>query len=142
MQIKNVLATKGTKVFTIRPEQSLKDAVAMLAKHNVGALVVVDAAGKLAGILSERDVIHVADRNANFFNLPVGDVMSKNPITGSPDDDLLSAERTMTERHFRHLPILEQGKLVGIVSIVDIVKAKVDEYEGEIETLQTQLTRG
>ena len=142
MQIKNVLATKGTKVFTVRPEQSLKDAADVLVKHNVGALVVVDATGKLAGILSERDIIRVADRDTNFYALPIRDVMTKNPITGSPEDDLLSVERTMTERHFRHLPILEQGKLVGIVTIGDLVKAKVDAYEGEIETLQNQITRG
>ena len=142
MQIKNVLATKGIKILTIRPEQSLKDAVAMLVKHNVGALVVVDDVGKLAGILSERDIIRVADRDTNFYALPVRDAMTINPITGSPDDDLKSAERTMTERHFRHLPILEQGKLVGIVTIGDLVKAKVDQYEGEIETLQNQITRG
>ncbi len=140
MQIKNILAKKGMNVITIRPDQTLRDVVALLAKHKIGVLVVVDASGKPAGIISERDIIRVADQNENFFKTRIDAVMTKDVVVGSPDDDLKSVQQTMTQRKFRHLPVMEQGKLIGIISIGDVVKAIVEEYQGEIETLQTQIT--
>ncbi len=140
MQIKNILAKKGMNVITIRPDQTLRDVVALLAKHKIGVLVVVDASGKPAGIISERDIIRVADQNKNFFKTRVDTVMTKDVVVGSPDDDLKSVQQTMTQRKFRHLPVMEHGKLIGIVSISDLVKAIVEEYQGEIETLETQIT--
>lgn len=140
MQIKNILAKKGMNVITIRPDQTLRDVVALLAKHKIGVLVVVDASGKPAGIISERDIIRVADQNENFFKTRIDTVMTKDVVVGSPDDDLKSVQQTMTQRKFRHLPVMEQGKLIGIISIGDVVKAIVEEYQGEIETLQTQIT--
>ena len=140
MKVKTILATKGTTVFTIRPEQTLMEAVALLGRHNVGALVVVDEAGNPLGIISERDIVREAAHNEAVFAQAVSRVMTRNVIAGSPQDDLRSALKTMTEKHFRHLPIMDRGKLAGIVSIGDMVKAQIDEYEGEIETLQTQVT--
>lgn len=140
MQIKHILAKKGMNVVTIRPDQNLRDVIAALAKHKIGVLVVVDVSGKPTGIISERDIIRVADQNENFFKVRVDAVMIKDVIVGSPEDDLKSVQQTMTLRRFRHLPVVEQGKLVGIVSISDLVKAIVEEYQGEIETLETQIT--
>ncbi len=142
MKISAVLATKGINVITIRPEQSITEAIDLLGKHNIGALVVVDAAGKPAGILSERDIVRRAAKNKDVFSAPVSQVMTKNVVTGSPHDDLQSVLRTMTDRHFRHLPIIDEGKLVGIISIGDVVKAQLNEYQGEIETLQTRISKG
>jgi CBS domain-containing protein len=139
MQIKNILAKKGMNVITIRPDQTLRDVVAVLASHKIGAIVVVDAAGKPIGIISERDIIRVANQTKNFFETRIDSVMTKDVVIGSPDDDLKSVQRTMTQRKFRHLPVMEQGKLVGIISIGDVVKAFVEQYQGEIETLQTQI---
>src|SRR5574341_36732 len=139
MKIENILAKKGTQVFTIQPDKSLKDAIALLVRHNIGALVVVDAAGKPVGIISERDIIREAGKTQDLFAQPVRRVMTKDVTTGTPYDDLKSVLQTMTNRHFRHLPVVEHGKLVGIVSIGDVVKAQLDEYEGEINTLQTQI---
>ncbi len=141
-KIKNILATKGTNVITIRPEQSLKEAVATLTKHNIGALVVVDAAGRLAGIISERDIIRAAARRDDVFTQPVSEVMTRSVITAVPNDDLRSVLQTMTNKRFRHLPIVEHDKLLGIVSIGDVVKAQLDQYQGEIDTLQTQIIKG
>jgi len=137
MQIKNILATKGMKVVTIRPDQTLRDVVATLATNKIGALVVVDDQNKPVGIISERDIIRVASQDEKFLSLPVKGVMTTKVIVGSPQDDVHAVEKTMTLGHFRHLPIVEGGKLTGIVSIRDIVKAMLDKYEGEIDTLQT-----
>jgi CBS domain-containing protein len=139
MTIATILATKGVKVVTIRPEQTLREALAMLAQHSIGALIVTDATGTLAGILSERDIVREAVRNERFFDLAVSAIMTKNVITGTPQDDLNAVATTMTAKRFRHLPVLDGGKLVGVVSLGDVVKAQRDEYLGEVDTLQTQI---
>ncbi len=140
MKIDAVLATKGGNVFTAQPEQSIKDAVAVLSKHNIGALVVVDGSNHVIGILSERDVVRQAAHDDQVLSRKVRQLMTDKVITGSPHDDLETVLRTMTQRHFRHLPIVEGGKLVGIVALADLVKARLDHYIGEVENLQTQLT--
>jgi len=142
MKISAILSTKGMNVITVRPDQSLSEAIALLSKHNIGALVVVDAAGKPAGILSERDIVRNAAKSKDLFSAPISQVMTKDVVTGSPHDDLRSVLRTMTDRRFRHLPILDEGRLVGIISIGDAVKAQLNEYQGEIETLQTRISKG
>jgi CBS domain-containing protein len=142
MKISRVLATKGTTVHTIGPEQTLQDVVVMLAQHNIGALVVIDTAGQLAGIISERDIIRQAAKREDFLTTPVSEAMTKHVITGVPQDDIISVIHTMTERRFRHLPIMDQGRLVGMISIGDVIKAQRDQYRGEVETLETQLLAG
>ena len=142
MKISTILATKGMNVITIGPGLSVKEAIALLVKHNIGALVVVDEAGRPIGMFSERDVIHEAARSEQVFSRTVGEVMTKGVITALPSDDVKSVEQTMTNRRIRHLPIMDQGKLAGIVSIGDVVKAQLDAYEGEIDTLQTQIITG
>jgi CBS domain-containing protein len=139
MNVKRILAVKGTNVVTIRPEQLVREATVLLGKHNIGALVVVDEADKPVGIISERDIIRQAARNEQVFTQVVGEIMTRDLITGLPQDDLHSVANTMTEKRIRHLPIVEKGKLVGIVSIGDVVKAQRDHYRGEVDTLQTQI---
>ena len=142
MKIENILATKGAKVLTVHSSQTVKEVVTLLARHRIGALVVVDDAGRLVGIVSERDVIREAAQHDDILARPVGAVMTQSVVTGSPRDDVRSVLQTMTERRFRHLPILDRGELIGVISIGDMVKAQLDEDEGEIETLQTQITKG
>ena len=139
MNIASLLASKGSKVITIQPQQTVRQAVGLLAEHNIGALVVVDRSSSPVGIVSERDVVRSAARNERVFSEPVASLMTKDVIIGLPHDDLASVGHTMTERHIRHLPVMEAGKLVGIVSIGDVVKAQRDQYQGEVETLQTQI---
>lgn len=141
MNVRTILATKGTHVVTVRPDQTIREAVRLLAQHNIGALVAVDEAGKPVGIISERDIVRAAARyeDRDIFAMRVEEIMTKNVITGAPQDDLHSVAHTMTERRFRHLPIVEGGRLVGIVSIGDVVKAQRDLYQGEVDTLQTQI---
>jgi len=139
MNIKRILATKGVNVVTTRPDQSIREAIALLAQYNIGALVVVAEANRPVGILSERDITRALARDENILSKSVSELMTKNVITGLPQDDIISVANTMTEKRIRHIPIVEQGKLVGIISIGDVVKAQRDQYKGEIDTLQTQI---
>ena len=131
MNIAHVLARKGVRVITIRPEQSIRQALVLLAEHNIGAVVVVDETGRPVGILSERDVVRTAARDERIFGRAVAELMTRDVVVGVPDDDVKTVGHTMTERRIRHLP--------GIVSIGDVVKALHDEYEGEVATLQMQI---
>ena len=142
MNIANVLAVKGPKVVTIQPEQTIHQALALLAQHNIGALVVIGDGGEPVGILSERDIVREAAHNQKVFDLVVSSIMTRDLIIGTPQDDLVSVAFTMTDRHIRHLPITDRGRLVGMVSIGDIVKAHRNELQGEVDTLQTQLLEG
>ena len=139
MNIASILGRKGGKVITCRPEQSIRQALALLAEHNIGALVVVDALGVPAGIVSERDIVREAARDERLFARTVGEIMTRDLVVGVPEDDLRAVRDTMTERRIRHLPVVAEGRLVGIVSIGDIVKAERDQYLGEVDTLQTQV---
>lgn len=142
MNIANILATKGAKVFTVRPEQSIRQALALLAQHNVGALVVVDETGAPVGIISERDIAREAARDERLFEKTVREIMTRDVIVGTPQDDLASVGHTMIERRIRHLPVVDRGRLVGIISIGDVVKAQRDLYKGEVDTLQIQILGG
>lgn len=139
MNIASILAKKGGHVFTVSPEQTIRQAVHLLAEHNVGALVVVDGHGAAVGMLSERDIVRRLARDEAALSLPVQHVMTRDVIVGVPQDDLESVGATMTSRRIRHLPVMDGGRLVGIVSIGDIVKAQRDLYQGAVETLETQL---
>jgi CBS domain-containing protein len=136
MNIASLLATKGDTVVTVRPEESIRDALRLLARHNIGALVVVDDDHLPVGIVSERDIVRAAARDERLFSHAVGAIMTRDLIVGAPHDDLLTVGITMTDRRIRHLPVVHQGRLVGIVSIGDIVKAERDRYRGEVDTLQ------
>jgi CBS domain-containing protein len=139
MNVARLLATKGMNVVTIRPDQTIREAIDLLARHNIGALVVVEGADKPVGIISERDIVRQLARNEELFANPVSSIMTRHVITGMPQDDLMTVAKTMTEKRIRHLPLVDQGKLVGIISIGDVVRAQRDQYQGEIETLHTQI---
>jgi CBS domain-containing protein len=137
MNIASILSTKGDKVITIRAEQTIREALVVLAQHNIGALVVVDAGRRPIGILSERDVVRAAVKNEGVFPLLVSQLMTRDLVLGEPGDDLGAVGQTMVQRRIRHLPVMDRGQLVGMISIGDIVKAQRDQYQGEVDTLQT-----
>lgn len=142
MKISLILATKGARVVTIRPEQLVREVVSLFVQYNIGAVVVVDATGAVVGIISERDVVRALPQVPDLLTQPVSTVMTRTVIVASPQDDLVSVMRTMTEKRFRHLPILDGGKLAGLISIGDIIKTQLDESQGEVETLETQIIEG
>jgi CBS domain-containing protein len=142
MQISTILATKGSTVVTVKPDQTVREAVKLLTDRHIGAVVVVDETNRPIGILSERDIVRVLAQNENALSEPVSRVMTSDVIIARPGDDTKAVSKTMTVKRFRHLPVMDHHELVGIISIGDVVKAQLDEYEGEIETLQTRVEKG
>lgn len=139
MNVKDILTTKGRQVITISPNRTVQEAAARLTEHRIGALVVVDDAQTVIGLISERDIVREVARGGDFLVETVGSVMTKEPTTGLCNDSLDAVTQLMTERRFRHLPIMENGELVGIISIGDVLKAQRDRYHGEVDTLQTHI---
>jgi CBS domain-containing protein len=139
MTIASLLSKKGVKVVTIGPQDTIRQALGRLAEHNIGALVVVDGQGAIAGIVSERDVVRALARSEAILVEPIATIMTRDVVKGTPQDDLIAVGNTMTEHRFRHLPIVEGGRLVGIISLGDVVKAQRDQYQGEVDTLQFQI---
>jgi len=139
VNISSILSTKSSRVITITPDRTLAAAVSLLAEYNIGALIVIGDDDQVVGIISERDVIHKAAASQDVFTHTVGEVMTKEVVIGVPEDDVMSVAHTMTERRFRHIPILDGNRLIGIVSIGDLLKAQRDQYRGQIDTLETQI---
>jgi CBS domain-containing protein len=140
VNIANVLASKGGREATIRPDQTVREALESFAERHIGALVVVDDAQKAVGMITERGILRAALTNERVLSATVGAVMTREVVVGHPSDDLMSVAHTMTEKRIRHLPVLDQGKLVGIVSLGDLVRAQRDHYEGQVVTLETLLS--
>jgi len=142
MRIADVLRNKGGAVVTIRPDATVTELLAGLAGHNIGAMVVVGDSG-VAGIVSERDVVRqLHAHGASVLAQPVEEIMTSVVSTCSKGDTLDSLTRLMTENRVRHVPVLEDGKLIGIVSIGDVVKTRMEELESEHEQLQSYITQG
>ncbi len=139
MKVAAVLAVKGNRVFTIRGEAFVSEAVASLAANNIGALVVTSGTGAPSGILSERDIIRQLSVNPATLEHHVSDVMTFPVVCGTPEDDVDSVLRTMTTERFRHMPIVDGEALVGMVTIGDLVKAQLNEFRGVAATLETRL---
>ena len=139
MKVRNILATKKGRLITLQSDQPVRRAIALLSENRIGALVIVDSDGRLVGILSERDIVRSAALNEQLFGLPVEAIMTRDVIIGMPQDDIISVAHTMLEKRFRHLPIIDEDQLVGIISIGDVLKTQRDAYRGEIETLETRI---
>ena len=137
MNVKTILASKGDNVITIEPNTTLEDAIGILAKHRIGALVVLGANQRVIGILSERDIVRVlAERGAAALREPLAAVMTRKVSTCCESDTISSIMEQMTVGKFRHVPVLEQDRLVGIISIGDVVKHRLMEMERESEALR------
>ena len=139
MTIAAVLQDKGSGVETIAADASLFDAVRRLGEKRIGALPVVDN-GQIAGIMSERDVIYcLRSHGPEVLEWPVSRVMSSPAITADSTMDVLAALALMTQRRIRHLPVVEGGKIRGIVSIGDLVKHRMERIEAEAEAMRTYI---
>jgi CBS domain-containing protein len=139
VRIADVLRNKGTDVVTVAPSATVADLIATLADRNVGALPVVDG-GRLVGIVSERDVVRRLNAGgASVLHVRVAEIMTADVTTCSPTDSAVELASVMTEGRFRHLPVVVDGELAGIVSIGDLVKARIDMLESEREQLQSYI---
>ena len=152
MQIRDILQEKGKKVLTIGADQSIHDAIDMLNEHRIGALIVTGESKELAGIITERDILRKFGNRSfstseptspdqNSFSSPVRHTMTKEVVIGLPADDPSYAMGVMTKNRIRHLPILDEGNLVGIISIGDLVNAHLEEKVFESRTLKEYLER-
>jgi CBS domain-containing protein len=137
MQVDAILQSKGTTVHTVRANALVKDAVGALNKYNIGAVVVMDADGEVAGIVSERDIVRLLGRDpAGGLQRPVSECMTANVVTCVRDTPIAELMEQMTRFRIRHMPVVEAGELMGIVSIGDVVKRKIEETEQEASALR------
>jgi CBS domain-containing protein len=142
MRIADVLRRKGDLVVTVRPEETVRGLLALLAEHGVGALVVSRDGRTVEGIVSERDVVRRLHADgARLLDATVGDIMTSEVHTCTPQDHVNDLMRTMTEARVRHIPVLVDGELRGIVSIGDVVKHRIDELTDERDHLTAYISR-
>jgi CBS domain-containing protein len=138
--VADILEAKGHKLNTISPDKSVQDAVTILCDKNIGSLVVVKENHELAGIITERDVLRQCAKHPDkLASVKIGDVMTREVLVGKPADSLHFVEQIMTERHIRHLPIVEGQKVTGMVSIGDVVKALFGDSKQEADDLRDRL---
>jgi CBS domain-containing protein len=137
MLIAQILAGKGSDVISTRPGATIAEVARLLKEKRIGAVVVLDADGRLAGIISERDLARgLAQHGAGLLDLQVAALMTKAVVTCAPEDDLRTLMQRMTDGRFRHLPVVKDGRLSGIISIGDVVKHRLQELETETHMLQ------
>ena len=137
MNVKTILATKGGDIVTIEPGVDLAAAARLLSTHRIGAVLIQGAGGRIAGILSERDIVRaLAEHGAAALTLQVAQVMTRNVTTCGEDETIASIMERMTAGKFRHMPVVTNGKLVGLVSIGDVVKQRVGEVEHDADALR------
>jgi len=142
MRIADVLRSKGSAVATITPNTTVTELLAGLVRLNIGAMVVIDS-DAVVGIVSERDVVRKLDElGADLLAQPVSVIMTNLHVTCAPGDAVDVLSGLMTENRVRHVPVIENGRLAGIVSIGDVVKTRMDELNAEREQLRTYITRG
>lgn len=137
MKVRAMLSTKGSKVVTARPDTTVDTVIQMLKREGIGALVVSDDGGDIVGILSERDVVRaLVDHGADLLTMPVSKLMTRVVKTCTLDANIHEVMSEMSRSRIRHLPVVEDGKLCGIVSIGDVVKNRLDELEAETTVLR------
>lgn len=140
MQVHQILQSKGAGVFAVSADQTVAEAVRELNDRRIGAVVVTARDGRLIGILSERDIVRrLGESETRVLGLPVKALMTEKPVTCSPDDTIERLMSLMTRHRVRHLPVEEEGRLVGLVSIGDVVKSRIEEVEQEAEALRAYI---
>jgi len=137
MKVSDILSAKGRDVVVIEPTANLHIAAKLLASRKIGAILILGAGNRIAGILSERDIVRaVAERGTAALELPVGQAMTRDVMTCSEDDTCAEIMERMTSGKFRHLPVVRDAQMVGLISIGDIVKQRVEEIERESDALR------
>jgi CBS domain-containing protein len=137
MTVQAILSQKGNQVLTIEPTATLAAAVTVLAQRRIGALVVTGAGGRIVGIISERDIVRALDEKGTaVLGVPVAEVMTRKVVTCAETATIAEIMESMTKGKFRHVPVEDHGRLIGIISIGDVVKARLGELEREHDALR------
>jgi CBS domain-containing protein len=143
MFVSDILAQKGGLVFTVTPGTSVAQLSQQLSARRIGSMLVLDGEGSVAGIVSERDLVRaLASHGAKAMELEARQVMTRDVVTCDPDDSIDQVMETMTSGRFRHLPVVRHGELLGLVSIGDVVKARLEEAKHETEALKAYIVAG
>ncbi|MCR9071943.1 MAG: CBS domain-containing protein [Alphaproteobacteria bacterium] len=143
MLVSDILKTKGTNVVTVAPDTPVGAAVATLAEKRIGCIVVTTDGGALAGILSERDVVRtLAEQGGDVLDEPVSALMTAKVVTCTPSQTIADVMEMMTSGRFRHVPVLQDGRLAGMISIGDVVKFRLEETEEEVRQLAAYVAGG
>jgi CBS domain-containing protein len=143
MNVETILRNKGSRVATIRPDATIAEAVERLNRERIGALVVSEDGNSVDGMLSERDIVAaLAEYGDRLLSRTVDQIMTRNAITCDPTDTVRELMAEMTNRRFRHFPVVKDGRLCGIVSIGDLVKNRLDEVEFEANSLRSFIAGG
>lgn len=141
MNVKNILARKGAEVKTIKSDSKVSAAAKMLGEARIGAVVISDDGETIAGILSERDIVRVVGSDgASALDWPVSKAMTTNVITCKPKDRIVELMSQMTQKRIRHLPVVDGGKMTGVISIGDVVKSRMDEIEKDAAAMHDYIT--
>ena len=137
MSVAAILRGKPDRLIGLEEGRSLSEAAELLTRERIGALIIRNAQGEMIGILSERDIVRaIAREGAAVIDRPVSTIMTRDVVCVTPEDDIGEVMSLMTERRFRHLPVKHSGKLIGMVSVGDVVKQRVEEAEGEAQQLR------
>ena len=143
MQVSAILNDKGSEVVTASPDTPIAEIVATLKARGIGAVIVAGAGGAPAGILSERDIVRAMPvHGAKLMTMRASDLMTRDVVTCTPENSVHDIMKLMTEGRFRHLPVIEDGKLVGVISIGDAVKRRLGELEAEAGALKSYIASG
>jgi CBS domain-containing protein len=136
MQVKEILRVKGNRLLTIEPAGRAVDAVRTMSEQNLGSLVVLDQ-GRMVGMLTFREILQsLAQRGGSVGDVRVGDIMVRDPVTAAPDMEVNDLRRTMLESGARYLPVMQDGKLIGVISFRDVAKAVLEEQDFENKMLK------
>jgi CBS domain-containing protein len=142
MNVRQILRNKPPGFVSVPPEARITSVLSILADRCIGAVMVLDS-GRLVGVLSERDIVRsLVEHAQETLDLTAAALMTPNPTTASPETTVEQAMEIMTNGHFRHLPIMENGSLIGLVSIGDVVKARIDQSQSEVDSLRTYVAGG
>ena len=142
MTVSLILKSKGADVISVKPDSALSSVVETLSSRKIGAVLVLNADGRVAGVLSERDVVRaVAQHGAGALAMPASAFMTADVVSAGPQDSIGRVMEKMTHGRFRHLPIIDDGRLVGIISIGDVVKKRIDDAEHEAQALREYVTQ-
>lgn len=139
--VKQLLAKKGKTVWTVHPDTTVYEAIELMADKNIGSVLVVEKDGSLCGIMSERDYVRkIAIQGKSSRTTPVSDIMTNRVLVVSPNESINRCMSLMTDKHLRHLPVMDGDKIVGVISIGDVVKAVIDDQEFMLGQLETYIT--
>jgi CBS domain-containing protein len=142
MTVREILQRKGDTIWSVAPDQTVYEALGLMAERNVGAILVLED-GKVVGMLSERDYARqVVLKGKASRDVPVRDIMTSKVVSVTPGQTVDDCMALMTDKHIRHLPVLENDKVAGLISIGDVVKAVISEKEAQIEQLESYITQG